>query len=185
MAIKAKGDQTNYYLEIDLKKDMGIDRNLNPLTKREVGQAIIDVIIERTRGQGRPLTGGSFAPYSEQYAKIKGVSVNDVDLTLFGDMLNSLQVGEISGDKLIINSDDSFQYPKLFNHNTGDTVPKREFFGILKSEINNVKKSLQAAIDSSSGADAEMDRQRREEEEFRQRAIERLADSIVRGIEFE
>ena len=57
-------------------------------------------IIDRTQN-GKNIDGRRFPQYTEDYAEFKGVSRNDVDLTLFGDMLNSIET-EISGDNVII-----------------------------------------------------------------------------------
>ena len=176
MTVKAKGDKSEYYLDVDLEKDMGINIPMTDAASREVGRAIIDAIISRTRDQGRPLTGGKFADYSEAYAKKKGVGVSDVDLTLFGDMLDSLSVTGISGKKIRIESDDPFQTPKMFNHNTGDTLPKREFFGILSTELENIKDSMRERIETSSGAD----RQIREQDS----GLAAIAEALIKGIDF-
>ena len=177
MSIEATGNKDNYYLEIDIEKDMGIDFPLAEDAKREIGLAIIEKIIERTRNKKQSLNGGSFTNYSEAYAKKKGVNVTDVNLTLFGDMLNSLSITQIIGNKIKIESDDRFQTPKIFNHDTGDTLPKRQFFGVLNSELNEIKRNKIKIIENSSGADKELKKQNS--------LVDAIAKSIIIGLRFD
>jgi len=65
---------------------------------REVGQMAVRAIQSRTR-QGRDSSGQAFQPYAPAYAKRKaeaGVSSGAVDLTVSGDMLNALQIVEVT-----------------------------------------------------------------------------------------
>lgn len=69
---------------------------------REIGLAAIEMIRTRTR-QGRG-TDGPLKPYSPAYAKAKakaGLS-STVNLTVSGDMLNTLQVTEVTDTSVTI-----------------------------------------------------------------------------------
>lgn len=63
---------------------------------REIGDLAKETIIRRTRaGQG---TKGALLPYSAGYAKVKAAelgSASPVDLTVSGDMLDSLEIVEV------------------------------------------------------------------------------------------
>jgi hypothetical protein len=65
---------------------------------REIGLQAIRAIQARTR-QGRDSSGRAFAPYSPGYAKAKAKAVGGSmtpNLTLSGDMLNALQIVEVT-----------------------------------------------------------------------------------------
>ena len=65
---------------------------------REIGLLAVRAIQARTR-QGQDMHGRAFAPYSPSYAKQKaeeGLSSGTVDLTVSGDLLNTLQVVEVT-----------------------------------------------------------------------------------------
>lgn len=71
---------------------------------REVGQMAIRAIQSRTR-QGRDADGQPFAPYAPGYAKRKaqatGASATP-NLTVSGDMLNALQIVEVTDDTVTL-----------------------------------------------------------------------------------
>jgi hypothetical protein len=98
-----------------------------------VAQAAIDRIIERTQS-GQDADGNRFEPYTEAYAKKKGVSRNAVDMTLFGDMLENLEIIDETPQTVTLGFSDSLQNAKAFNHITGDTVTPRNFLGAVKKE---------------------------------------------------
>lgn len=77
------------------------------LTNREVmteiGRLAIETIVRRTRqGQG---TEGALAPYSVGYARLKAAELgtaSPVNLTVSGDMLNSLQIIDVDDDSVTL-----------------------------------------------------------------------------------
>jgi hypothetical protein len=65
--------------------------------REAVGQEIIDRIVSRTTGDNKSRTGKQFRGYSEAYVNseafaVFGKSAANVNLTLSGDMLNTLDV---------------------------------------------------------------------------------------------
>jgi hypothetical protein len=71
---------------------------------REIGLQAIRAIQARTR-QGRDATGRAFAPYSASYAKAKAQAVGGSsapNLTLSGDMLNALQIVEVTATSVTL-----------------------------------------------------------------------------------
>lgn len=63
----------------------------------EVGRLAIETIVRRTR-QGVGSQGQALAPYSQGYARLKAAELgtaSPVNLTVSGDMLNSLQIIEV------------------------------------------------------------------------------------------
>lgn len=134
---------------IDLKTPSGVELSDYPDVIDAIGQKIIDKIRDRTeRGisltiddGGRAHFGKFKAPYSNKYQdspefKAFGKSPGNVNLKLTGDMLGLMDF-EVDGDSIkIVMPDD--QVEKAYNHQTGDTVPRRPFFGISKGELGQI-----------------------------------------------
>lgn len=131
----------------NLKEIFGVDFSNKPELKEALAQAIIEKI--KTRTENGLAIGGKRElkkPYSDAYAdsipfKAAGKSKNNVNMTLTGDMLGLLDVIKESSNTIEIGWDND-QAPKAYNHNVGDTVPKRPFFGLNKSEIADLKKEF-------------------------------------------
>jgi hypothetical protein len=126
--------------EIDLSEVLG--RTPTDVEAREFLDQAIDLIIERTQS-GVDINGRDFVRYSEDYAEFKGVSRGDVDMTLTSAMLAGIN-GEADGTrvKIFVEPD---QVPKAFNHCKGDTLPRRNFFGLNTEEIETIASSLGVA----------------------------------------
>lgn len=143
MSVKRTLSQEEVSLTVDLEELFGVDLSDKPEVKQAVGQAIIEKIVNRT-ASGKSLSGGKFKGYSESYSeslafKAAGKTKGDVNLKLFGDMLGTLDVISDEGNKLKIGWDDELQNAKAYNHNYGETVPKREFMGLTQAEITEIK----------------------------------------------
>lgn len=138
--MKPKYSLSEISQEIDLEEVLG--RRVSEVEARQFIDDAINLIIERTQS-GEDINGKSFKEYSKDYAEFKGVSRGAVDLTLMGDMLAAVN-GENEGTRvrLFIESD---QVPKAYNHNVGDTLPKRTFFGLTNSEIESIAGGLGVA----------------------------------------
>lgn len=135
--------------EIDLKELFGVDLSEADGLKKAIGQVLLDKMLTRVEG-GHGLGGVKLkSPYSKKYAetlefKVAGKSKTDVNMTLTGDMLASIDVEDI-GNKITIKISDD-QVPKAYNHITGDTVPKRPFFGFSSEELKEIKKQFAPKI---------------------------------------
>lgn len=69
-----------------------------------IAEAAVAIIQKRTR-EGRDIEGNSFKPYSAGYRDLKagsGRSVNPVNLTASGDLLNLLRVLKVGKDQILI-----------------------------------------------------------------------------------
>lgn len=100
-------------------------------------------ILERTQS-GQQLSGHKFKQYSKEYAKLKGVNRGDVNLTLTQDMLDSMSSENLKSNLVKIKvGDEDIETEKAFNHNIGDTLPKRTFFGLREKEASEIAKSIQ------------------------------------------
>lgn len=138
---------------IDLKEVFGVSLTGNEALKQVIGQALIDRIIQRTESN-KSVTGGQLKKYSKEYIesdefKAFDKSAGDVNMKLTGDMLGTLDIIDSSGSKIKLGWDDSTQNAKAYNHNVGDTVPKRAFFGVTKSDIDSVKREFADEVNSS------------------------------------
>jgi len=128
--------------EIDLEEIFG--RDVPNDVAQEFAREAIERIIERSQS-GEDNAGKSFKSYTKKYADIKGS--DEVDMTLFGDMLGTLDF-EVSGNKIKVKIADD-QAPKAYGHMTGykghPTIingPKRKFFGISTNEAETIAESL-------------------------------------------
>lgn len=161
--MKPKGlkvTKNNVEQKIDLKKHFGISFNGKPKLRELVGQAILDRIVDRTK-KGRGVGGSKKlkSPYSSPYAnsldfKAHGKSKNKINMTLTGDMLGLMNIKKSTSDSLTIGWDrGDKQDPKVFNHVTGDTVPKRNFFGVTSKELSKIKSELAGDLKASISED--------------------------------
>jgi hypothetical protein len=102
----------------------------------------IEVINQRTLN-GDDINGETFEPYSEEYARKKGVSVDSVDLFLTGNMLDAMDITNQTPETVTIGIKGGEDALKSFAHNTGDgKAKKREFFGITKYEAERIASKI-------------------------------------------
>lgn len=139
-------------LKIDLVELFG--ESVKKATVRQaIGQDIIDTIVSRTK-DNKDVNGSPFKKYSKDYInslKFKAFGkTEDVDMTLSGDMLSSMQVIKTNSNTIEIGFDDELNNAKAYNHNFGDTVPKREFFDITNNELESIKDKWANTIRKSS-----------------------------------
>jgi len=149
MKIKLSEDEVSQ--EIDLKKTLGDVSGVDSVTEA-FAQALIDKMVDRTQS-GRDVNGKLFPKYSKSYTeslgfKVFGKSKGDVNMTLTGDMLASIEP-EIDQGKLKLSVTGSENITKAFAHMTGYKghpvlagKPKREFFGINDAELAKIRKNF-------------------------------------------
>lgn len=142
---KIKLSQEKISQKVDLEELLG--RVPTPTEREAFIEAAKELIIERTQSNS-DINGRSFKDYTEGYARNKGVSQGDVDLTLFGDMLMSID-GSGRGDTvdLFIEGNEA---KKAYAHMTGykghPTIPQgkytRKFFGLKEDEAENIAQAI-------------------------------------------
>lgn len=110
-------------------------------------------IISRTQ-DGENINGRSFTPYTPEYAEFKGRSRGDVDLTLFGDMLDSIE-SSIRGNVVTVTINDPQQAVKAYAHITGykdhPTIkngPKRDFFGLTDRDAEALARQVRTVVET-------------------------------------
>lgn len=130
--------------ELNVSEILGVDVSKEPRIVQEFGQAVVDRIVDRTE-DGKDVNGRSFKGYSAQYVNSEEFeefdkSPSDVNMTLTGRMMESVDFDQSSDTVKVQVGDGDVETAKAFNHNTGDTVKKRQFFGVNKKEINEIRK---------------------------------------------
>lgn len=149
--------------------------------KREFGLRVIDAIITRTQDKNLDKNNNKlFKPYADSYInsdafKVYGKTKNDINMTLTGEMLNSMDVVKISRSSIDIGFISKTQNDKAHGHingikrRFGQTKKKkgsiklviRDFFGltqdaqikILKSTMKDFNGNSVTLIDNASASD--------------------------------
>lgn len=138
---KAKGKLTLTLNEVSQDIDLAsyLDRKPTSSEKRAFASLAVDRIINRSL-DNENVNGGGFKKYSKEYAKFKGVTRSSVDMFLDGKMFKSMKriAGDEKGGDVHIGFKGGIENKKAFNHTTGDTLPKREFFGITDQEARDI-----------------------------------------------
>ena len=141
---RAKGEITvslsEMSQEINLEDYLG--REPTPEEKKRFADLAIDTIVNRTL-DGQTINQGKFKPYSKAYADEKGVTQDSVDLFREGDMLGSLRRNaQGESTKTVMIELDNSEVPKGYNHNEGDTVKKRPWFGLTDLEAKTIARRV-------------------------------------------
>ena len=136
----------------NLREMFGVDVSNAPEIREVVGEAILNRIRERT-ANGAGIGGSPFSngKYSDSYAEsiefvAAGKDQHEVNMELSGDMMALMDVISQTPNTIEIGWSDSTQNAKAYNHNTGDTVPKRPFFGLSKSEIREIANEFKSEV---------------------------------------
>lgn len=146
-----KASEAEVSQTINLKEIFGVDFSNRRDLKEALGQAFIDRIVEKAKSgkryDGKPLK----SPYSKEYAnslefKAAGKRRGKVNMTLTGDMLNSIDIIDMGANVLKIGIDDSLEAQKAYNHQVGDTVPARPFFGLNNKDVDEIKAEFRDEI---------------------------------------
>lgn len=126
---------------INLEDLFGVSFSGEKSLRLAIAQKVIDHIVKRTE-EGSSVFGGGFKPYSEDYkntAEFKLLKDGDtVNMKLTGSMLNDINLLSDSANTIRIGFEDETEILKAFNHNTGDTVPRRAFFGVTEKEAKEI-----------------------------------------------
>lgn len=118
-------DETSFTFEVSDIDKVPEDRRDELLN--DIGEYLVDSILDYVGDSKSPVSGGAFKKkLSDAYAKREGKSDANLDLT--GSMLDSLSY-DIDPDNgtIVLGIFDEKEIPKAYNHNVGDTLPKRQF----------------------------------------------------------
>lgn len=162
--------------EIDLKLPDSLPDDIKSDIKKEVGDFVKVSILDYV-GEGKsPVSGRAFKRLDKDYAEHDKGGRTLPNLELNGDMLSSLDFKE-TAKGIEIGIFDSGQAPKAFNHNTGDTLPKRQFIPEPKQNfVGEIEKGINELINKRLLQLADPDAQPRE-----RRTPPRQAPSDNRG----
>lgn len=119
-------------------------------TAQSIAEDLVDFIVERTK-DGKGKDGKPFPGYSESYKKSLDFKIagkgNTVDLTLTGEMLDTLKVLEAKKGKIVIGFEEGDEVNGRAEGNIlgsygGDPNPKkaRNFLDVSDKEIANILK---------------------------------------------
>lgn len=141
MAIQSKKTTKN-----EVSTTIDIKQLLGPLANdRDVRESFFQIAFDRMEARlddNRDVNGKLFVGYSEEYINSLafnafGKSKKDVNMKLTGDMRASVEILDQNSSKMKIGVAED-QAPKAFNHMTGDTVPRREWFGWKDDELKTI-----------------------------------------------
>jgi len=115
---------------LNLKEALkGVKPSKRSEVKEKVANTIVSEIKKSLKSSRSPVNGEKFTKLSKTYKKYKRSQgePGSPNLKLFGDMQDTLDT-RISGNKISIGIfGDTTEKLKSYNHNVGDTLPKRQF----------------------------------------------------------
>lgn len=125
------------------KKRISLPSDFDSTDRANAAQLIIDTIVQRTL-KNLDSNGKRFPNYSTEYAnslefKIAGKSKNDPNLTLTGDMLNSIQVLESGSGFITIGYNEGTpENDKAVWAERSDNGPVRAFLNVQDKELEAI-----------------------------------------------
>lgn len=135
-----------------IKETIPVPRKLRPNQREVIAEEIVDFIRDRSFA-GLDKNNRKFKKYSDKYAERKGVSIDDVDLVLTGELMEKLQVLKTAPGEITIGYEKSDPVNAKAEGNIlgsygRDPNPKkaRDFLGITR-------KDLMSIVDTYTGED--------------------------------
>lgn len=123
----------------------------------EIGQALIDKILERTESsrflETRGSKSGSAFRYTDAYIssiefRVFGKSATRVNLRASGDMLRAMDIVDSSDDSILgLGFDELEEAEKAHGHITGNVGKMRDFFGLPEADVSRIRKDFQDRVD--------------------------------------
>ncbi len=158
---KPKGlelSKSNVSQTINLEELLGVSFRGQKDLRLAIAQAVIDHIVKRTREENKDLNGKRFTKYSKDYIESTVFSVlkdsTTPNMELTGAMLASIGVLKDGPNTIQIGYDDQEEILKAYNHNVGDTVPARKFFGITNDDAKKlIEKEFKSDLARLKGRD--------------------------------
>lgn len=149
MAIqKKKTTKDEVSTEINLKELLG-----GISSDRDIREAFFQVALDRMEqrlDEGRDVNERLFPKYSKEYKDSLAFAAfgkdSTVDMRLTGDMRAAVKIISQDGSKIKVGINDD-NAPKAYNHQVGDTLPKREWFGWTDKELKDIAKEFRPVID--------------------------------------
>jgi hypothetical protein len=131
---------------IDLDLPSSLSKSDGDEIKKEVGDFILVSVLDYVGDGKSPVSGRAFKQLSKEYAEEEKGGRRLANLELDGDMLRSLTY-EVTNSGIEFGIFDSTQAPKAFNHNEGDTLPKRQFIPEDKQKfVGDIEKGIREIV---------------------------------------
>jgi hypothetical protein len=133
-----------------IKTEIKLPQAYSSIDAREIGEAILDFIIDRTKN-GKGSGGKPFPAYSKEYKdslefEIAGKDASVRDLTLSGEMLDSLKVLSYQRGKVVLGFEEGDPNNEkaegnilgTYGQDTPNPKKARNFMEISESEVKRV-----------------------------------------------
>lgn len=143
-----KESEISQTVDLDALANAPISKD--PALRNQIAQAMVDYLVDRVQGENLGLDRKGFKGYSKSYISSQnfeafGKSEDNVNMTLSGDMMGSVDVVEQKKGKVKIAITDESALARAYGHMSGfkghPTIPqgkyKREFFGLSDREIKD------------------------------------------------
>jgi phage gpG-like protein len=126
-----------------------IPRGYSPEQRQQIGERIIEFIIERDVGLNQNKNSRKYKEYSKEYADEKGTSKSNVTLQDSGDMHANLKVLKTYSNYITIGYDKDYDGMGKVEGNRKGTygnkkpvTSPRDFLGITKNSLNQILKEF-------------------------------------------
>jgi len=150
--VKAEATETKTASTLEFKEElMGLNKAQKKEVLDQIGELLVEQILEAVGDQKSPVTGNAFRPLSLEYARRKKEEVGNTkaNLDLFGDMLQSVDY-RVLDDKIEIGVFGS-EAPKADGHNnlSGESkIPTRRFIPAQgQTFTQEIKALVRATVD--------------------------------------
>jgi hypothetical protein len=134
--------------EIDVKELLGGLSN-----DRDVREAFFQLALDKMSerlDKGLDVNGSKMDKYSKEYKESLAYQAFEktgvVNMQLTGSMLAAVDIIEQNKNKMKVGVTGS-EAPKAYNHQVGDTLPQREWFGWKDSELKSIAKEFKPLKD--------------------------------------
>lgn len=107
----------------------------------EIAALLLQAMLDRT-SSGQDISYRDFRQYSKEYAELKGVSRDAVDMELTSRMLANAKVKKATKEEIVLAITKNKEKLKAYNHNVGDTLPKRPFFGHYLKDAKDIARNV-------------------------------------------
>lgn len=134
-------------------------QDFTPAMRQVLGKEVTEFIRQRSEN-GKDKNNVNFKPYSKEYVKSQdfknaGKKEGDINLTLSGDMLATLDVLSERSDKIIIGFENHSDENKKADGNVRGTYGKskptgkaRDFMGITKKDLDIITRGVRSRYGS-------------------------------------
>jgi hypothetical protein len=126
---KSQIKKSKIEVNIDLSEELkGLNKTQASKIKTLVGESLLRLVDEDLDQAQSPVNGATFKGLSKDYAKFKKSKGKggkpDLQLT---QLMNASLGSKNTANGVQLKITDSLQKKKSFNHNVGDTLPKRQY----------------------------------------------------------